>query len=112
MTSNGATFDEAEADDIDNDTFSSGAEYIADTDPTNGASYFHIVAVSNRSPLTVFFEGSPNRLYTLRKSTNLMEPRWTDVPGQGPRFGSGPADSMLDTGVTPHQFYRIVVELP
>jgi len=37
--------------DDDSDTFNNELEWIADTDPTNTASYFRVSAVSNNSPV-------------------------------------------------------------
>ena len=87
--------------------------YIADLNPTNPASYFRITAVSNQSPWTVYFEASADRAYTLLGVSNLVSGVWTNVPGAGPRLGTGGADSMQDTNVPPKgPFYRMKVELP
>jgi T5SS/PEP-CTERM-associated repeat protein len=97
----------------DGDSFSNWQEYVADTDPTNSASYFHVTAVSNLPPWTVCFLSSTGRLYTLNGISNLVNGVWTNVPGAGSRLGVGGLDAMQDTNVPPKgPFYRMNVELP
>ncbi len=96
----------------DSDAYSNWQEYIADTDPTNPASYFQLVAVSNLPPLRVYFLASSNRQYTMNWCSNLVYGAWTNVPGQGPRSGAGVVDWMQDTNLLPAEFYRIDVQLP
>jgi hypothetical protein len=108
-----ATDGSADHQQADSDTFDNGEEYIADTDPTNAASYFHITAVSNLPPWTVYFEASAGRRYTLSGVSNLSSGAWSPVPGAGPRPGTGGQDSLSDTNVPPKgPFYRLKVELP
>ena len=40
----------------DNDPFTTEQEYVADTNPTNGASLLRVTAISNGPPATVTFE--------------------------------------------------------
>ncbi len=126
VTSHGVPFDwlhrygltdavyETEAErDADNDTFSAWQEYVADTDPTNAASYIRILAINPGPPATVTFTpASAMRVYTLQSATNLINAVWSDVPGQGPRPGAGGADAMSDDAGSPARFYRVRVELP
>jgi hypothetical protein len=113
LTNGGWTFNQAETNNPDHDPHTSGQEYIADTDPTNAASYFHIAAVSNLPPVTVFFQSSSNRWYTMIGCSNLVSGVWTNVPGAGPRGGSGGPDSTTDTNAPPKgPFYRLKVQLP
>jgi T5SS/PEP-CTERM-associated repeat protein len=97
----------------DNDTFNNWQEYVADTDPTNGASYFCVTNIPHASPVTVHFDSSAGRLYTMQGVPNLVNGAWTNVAGVGPRLGAGGADSMADTNDPPQgPFYRMEVELP
>lgn len=97
----------------DGDPYNNGDEYIADTNPTNAASYLRITAVSNVPPLSVYFVSSSNRLYTLDRKSNLIDGVWSNVPGAGPRLGVGGADSMVDADEPSSGFfYRLEVELP
>ncbi len=108
-----ATDGSADLQQSDADTFNNDQEYTADTDPTNAASYFHVTAISNQSPWTVYFEASAGRAYTLLGVSNLVSGVWTNIPGAGPRSGTGGADSLSDTNVPPKgPFYRLKVELP
>jgi len=113
LTNGGWTFNQAETNRSDSDPLNNGQEYVADTDPTNAASYFRAMAVSNLPPWTVYFLSSTGRMYTLTASSNLVNGVWTNVPGAGSRIGLGGFDSMPDTNVPPKgTFYRLKVELP
>jgi len=112
LTNGGWTFNQAETNNPDLDPFTSGDEYTCDTDPNNPTSYFCISNVSMSSPVTVYFESSSNRYYTMNGCSNLMDAAWTNVPGAGPRDGVGGADEMNDTNQPPKgPFYRLEVEL-
>jgi len=97
---------------LDGDPSDNRDEYIADTDPTNPASFFHLGQVSNRPPLRVYFLSSSNRQYTLNGNTNLISGAWTNVPGQGPRMGRGGLDWMEQTNTLRMGHYRISVRVP
>ncbi len=113
LTNGGASFDEAETNDTDTDSFSARDEQIADTNPTNGQSYFRATAITRSSPMAVRFESSSNRMYLLQGASNLVTGAWTNVPGGGPRLGAGGADSMDDTNKPAKgPFYRLNAELP
>jgi hypothetical protein len=87
--------------------------YIADLNPTNPASFFVITAISNSPATTVSFVSSANRAYTLIGVSNLVSGVWTNVPGAGPRLGTGGADALSDTNLPPRgPFYKLQVELP
>lgn len=98
--------------DSDLDGLSNSHEYVADSDPTNNASYFGIEAVSNLPPLRVYFHSSSNRQYTLQWSANLIGGIWTNVSDQSPRAGAGGPDWMQDTNGIPAGFYRLHVWAP
>jgi YD repeat-containing protein len=88
------------------------AEWIADTNPTNAASYFQLTSIVGTPPVRVYFQGSSNRVYTLRFATNLLPGGWTNVPGQARIPGSGTSGYLTDTNSAPQRFYRVRVELP
>lgn len=99
--------------DADNDTVEAWREYVADTDPTDGASVLRVTGVWPGPPAEVVFEpASTGRVYTLQATTNLVTGAWTDVPGQGPRPGAGGPDTLSDGAGAPARFYRIKVEVP
>jgi len=61
----------------------------------------------------VYFEASAGRRYTLSGVSNLTSGAWSDVPGAGPRPGTGGADALSDTNMPPRgPFYKLQVELP
>ena len=97
----------------DGDDMDDGAELIADTDPNDFEDYFCVTAVSNGNPVTVYFNSSSSRLYSMLGCSNLVSGTWTNVSGTGPRAGKDGADTMQDTNV-PAQgpYYRLEVQLP
>jgi len=106
-------FDAAEASNTDGDPFTAGQEYAADTSPTNGTDFFFLFDAE--SPLlgnAIRFQSSAGRLYTLQGTPPLAESVWSNIPGQGPRMGTGGADSMVPPGESAAQLYRIRVSVP
>ncbi len=88
-------------------------ENIADTDPSDPSDTFRILAISNGPPVGVAFApASAARDYTLQATTQLTTGPWTNVPGAGPRTGTGGPDAMSDDGAEPARFYRVKVEVP
>lgn len=101
--------------DSDEDGISDKNEGVADTNPYDSNSYFHIktiTGISNNSPVTVYFDSSSNRLYRLIYCEDLSADSWKFVPGTGLRPGYGVNDSMQDTNILPNaSFYRIKVQM-
>jgi hypothetical protein len=85
----------------DSDWMTDYEEYVADTDPTNGASFFRPMDPT-----------SPSRLYGVHWNTNLMEtPQvWTLMPPE--RAGNGSAQVFTITNDGPVRYYRTGVHLP
>jgi PKD repeat protein len=99
--------------DADHDGASNCAEYIADTNPTNALSCFHIQSVTYAAGFEVFYQSSASRKYTLYYTTNLTSGVWNSVSSQTNIAGSGSVDSLSDLGAGRTQrFYRIGVALP
>jgi hypothetical protein len=99
--------------DLDGTGFNTLQDYIANTNPTNAAAYFHITSVSNLPPWTVFFQSSASRNYSLYYSTNLVSGAWTPISSQTNISGNGGMDSLSDTNTGKTQrFYRLSVQLP
>lgn len=99
----------------DADPFPNAEEYAADTDPTNSASYFHLLSISNGPPPAVRFEpGSTGRIYSFQFTDDLLDgASWSNVPGVPPRPGTGGVDGMSDGNAPPaKRNYRIRVEVP
>ncbi|MCF7707729.1 MAG: PKD domain-containing protein [Verrucomicrobia bacterium] len=107
----------------DGDPHSNIDEFIADTDPMDVNSFFHITGISynrrhsgeNRAaPIvtTLMFDSSSNRVYTLYGTTNLSTGTWTMVPGQIHIHGTSTTQSLEVTNTYPDMYYRLEVNLP
>lgn len=98
------------AGDSDGDGMTDGNEGIADTDPTDAKSVLRILAISNNSPVTVYFESSVNRLYSLQGRSALTADDWAEITGKA---GTGGSDALTDTNEPPRgPFYRLGVTRP
>ncbi len=103
----------AQSIDSDLDGCSNWEEWIADTNPTNPASFLHITAIiSTGTAAMIHFDSSSQRYYTLFSSDNLQEGDWESIPNAGPRVGVGGPDQITDPEPGTQRFYRIQVELP
>jgi len=96
----------------DHDAFTTFQEWLADTDPTNALSFFHIEAISKSSPPMVTLQSSSNRIYTLWSTPQLAPPTWSPVPGAEAIPGTGGPLTLSDPTNAPQQFYRVQVNLP
>ena len=90
-------------------------EYWADTHPTNGASFFPMVVVTNPplgAMVLVVDPTSTARVYGVRWITNLLAtPQiWTLIPPE--KTGTGSAVSFTVTNDGPGRIYRTGVRLP
>jgi hypothetical protein len=95
--------------DPDADGFGNIEEYVAGTNPTNGASLFQFTAVSN-SPRFVFsFPSASGRYYDVLVSTNLPPGEW--IPWRTNLIGSNVSMSVTDTNNLPYRNYRLRVKL-
>ena len=95
----------------DDDPMTDGEEVIADTSLTNAESYFRIEGISNLPPLTIAFESSSNRWYSLQFRSNLLNGGWLDMPGQTDQQGAGGPDALIDPNAGIRQrYYRVNVE--
>jgi hypothetical protein len=96
----------------DQDPYTTYEEWVADTDPTDEMSYFHIESISIASPVTVYFQSSSNRIYTLYGTAHLPAVEWNAVPGQIDIPGSGGLDALTDTADGPRKYYKLQVNTP
>lgn len=100
---------------IDGDWMTDYEEYVADTHPTNGSSYFPLVTVTNSSPDTLSLIVNPTstaRVYGISWNTNLLAtPQvWNLLPLE--QTGTGSAVSFTVTNDVPGRSYRTGVRLP
>jgi hypothetical protein len=99
------------ASDPDHDGFTTLQEWVAGTDPTNAASAFRIIGISNAPPLTVSFNSVAQRAYTLYSKSNLTA-KWNTVGNQVGIAGVGGVMTLQDTNAAPSQFYKVGVGIP
>ena len=98
--------------DADGDKVANYNEYVADTNPTNSASYFHVQSVSHEAGFSVFYQSSASRKYTLHCRTNLASGAWISVPSQVDVTGTGGVDSLTDAAPSAApRFYRVSVSV-
>ncbi len=98
---------------VDEDPFDNAGEWIADTDPTDGDSYFRIEAVSNRAATAeVWVDSSAERRYSLERTTNLAVPDWQPVAGQTNLPGLDGMRSLVETNPAESHHYRVDVQVP
>lgn len=110
----GGTIGTASTNDPDTDGLTTGQEYIADTNPTNPASYFREIgsfamAAADEWQFTID-SSSTGRLYDVAYSTNLLEAGWTyegiDMAGTAGQL------IIVVTNSGPIRFFRTLVKLP
>lgn len=99
----------------DGDSHNNFEEYIADTIPTNAASFFPRIALTNPPPGTmslVISSTSTGRVYGVYASTNLPQTpqAWTLVPPE--KTGTASALTLTVTNVVPFRNLRTGVRLP
>jgi hypothetical protein len=94
----------------DGDALNNLEEWIADTNPTNAASFFGIQNIGPAFPFAVQFLSSSNREYTLFYTTDFSG--WTNVSAQTEVPGNGGLRSLTDSNAAPHKFYKIGVTVP
>ena len=88
-------------------------KYIAGLDPTNPASIFAILALTNQpSSVELHFPSSPIRFYTVEWRTNLLTGNWTNLPGMAPVPGTNGIMSLRDTNQVAPRYYEIRVQKP
>lgn len=97
-------------DDYDGDGFTNYEEWIADTNPRDEHSFFHLVGIDTVSSFEITFVCTNSRLYSLYFTTNLVDGPWLPVSGQ--LYIPGAAHgvmSLADTNETPFRAYRVEV---
>ncbi len=100
--------------DNDGDGFSNLQEYIADTNPTNAASFFEIDAFVAQANQTVTFIGSTARQYQVFYTTNNLTGTnlaWI-AANTNKIWGAGTNSFITVTNTGEKAFYRLKVNLP
>jgi hypothetical protein len=99
--------------DLDGDGMDNQQEYLADTNPTNALSVFHIAAIRVSPGLAVTFESSTNRTYTLWSRADLNAGTWAGVPDQSDLPGTGGLMTLTNPPTAGAQrFFRVGVNVP
>jgi hypothetical protein len=100
--------------DPDRDGRTTLEEWISDTNPTNGSSFFHIDSIAVSEPdVVVQLITSSNRVYGLFCTTNLdAGASWQPVGGQDNIAGTGGLSVLRDTNNVPAKYYRVRVSRP
>ena len=94
--------------DSDGDGCNSYSEYVADTNPTNRLSFFHIKSLSRTTGYAVYFQALTNQSYTLHSASNLSASGWSVLPSQMGLRGNGGLVALLDPSpLASQRFYRI-----
>jgi hypothetical protein len=90
-------------------------EFVADTDPNNATSFFHLVSVTTTGTTATVeaWPTSTERYYTLKYTDSLHLGTWSNVMGQVNVAGEGEVQTLEDVGAGPlrHRFYTIKVNL-
>jgi len=99
----------------DDDWMTDLEEYIADTHPTNGASFFPKIILTDPPLGTMVLDVDPTstaRVYHVSWNTNLLElpQTWTLYPPE--KTGTGSAISFTVTNEVPNRSFRTGVRLP
>ena len=100
--------------DSDGDTFNNYLEYVADTNPTNPASFFEMSGFLVSAAETVYFTGSTARQYQVFYTTNDLSATnltWS-AANTNKVWGAGNNSSITVTNMTDKAFYRLRVSLP
>ncbi len=108
-----STGDNGAAGDPDGDGFSNWFELVADTNPRDSHSLLDADPVTARpNGLTLEFNSSMARIYTLQYTDSVHPPQWTNVTDQVSIPGNGTRMALSDNNPPTYRLYRIRVTLP
>lgn len=98
------------ASDADGDGLSTWQEYIAGTDPTHASSCLQITGSSvNAQQAIIRWSSASNRLYSIGRTTNLMEP-FSILSGAGNLPATPPENAYTNPSGGSAAYYRIGVQ--
>jgi agarase len=93
----------------DSDGRNNGDEYIAGTDPQNGADFLHVTGQSDPQGYRLSVDSKADRVYAF-ESVDSLQSGWSPLTNGIP--GNGEVIEVLDDRGDVQQFYRVQVELP
>jgi hypothetical protein len=99
--------------DVDGDGFDNISEYITDTIPTNGASYFKLAGIDQSAPnaLVQVLPSPAGRIHQLEFTTNIVTyTNWTPVGTA--LAGDGGLLALPDPSPDTSRLYRVHVRMP
>ena len=76
--------------DKDSDGQSNAAEYIAGTNPSNGADVFKVLSHSRSATFALTIPGKGGRRYVLERSTQLTGASWSTIVTSATLSSDGP----------------------
>jgi hypothetical protein len=96
----------------DNDPYSNLEEYIADTSPSDGASYLRWTDAERITNSIVTYSSTNSRFYLIQYASQLghLTPEWQNLYTPAVQ-GSNSVTSYADTNVTPGRVYRVGVRM-
>lgn len=98
---------------VDGDAYDNLAEFIADTQPTNAASFFELFSITRAGSTAIVqvLPAAPGRLHQLESHTNPAGgAHWT--PLGSPQAGDGGLLALPDGDTDRHRDYRVRLALP
>lgn len=102
--------------DEDDDGASNWEEYIADTDPTNGSSYYPNMIINADGAGVLQLQAGPpttnSRVYDAWFTDDIVNGTWTPLDATVPGAGDGSAVFLSVTNATTEGFYRTGVRIP
>lgn len=102
--------------DEDSDGVSNWEEYIADTDPTDGNSYYPNMIINAEGASVLQLQAGPpttnSRVYDAWFTSDIMSGQWTPLNVTVPGAADGSAVMLSVTNATQEGFYRTGVRIP
>lgn len=106
-------YDAAALGNQDTDPVPTDEEWIADTIPTNGDSFFRLTWIERTNSMAIMFGSSTARVYSLENSEMLDGGYWMAVEGQANVTGDASGmTTLIDTNDAAMKAYRVEVSLP
>ncbi len=94
--------------DHDGDGYSTYAEYVLGTSPTDPASHFTVSAAPASNGFQIIFSPCQDgRIYQVQSAASLINPVWTTIPGLAVVSTNGQGAISITNGAASNVFYRL-----